>query len=129
MADTSYTIVLKKRVVSLEWDYFGLCADNKGKVINEGVAAFCQCNSNVHASGGNTSNLLSHLRMRHPSQYTQVLQSQKCKAKENEKPSNASLLSATNQASIPELFTRVQKYMKVYETMARNNRHSNLLYQ
>ena len=50
--------------------------------------------------------------MHHPSQYTQVLQLQKCKAKENEKPSNTSSSSALNQAYIPELFTRVQKYKK-----------------
>jgi len=80
------------------WDYFRLCAANKGKVIDEGITVCCRCSSNVCASG-NMSNWLLHLRMHHPSQYTQVLQSQKCKAKENEKPSNASLLSATDQAS------------------------------
>ena len=110
MADTSYTIVPKRRVVSPVWDYFGLRADNEGKVIDEGVAVCRRCSSNVRASGGNTSNLLSHLRAHHPSQYTQVLQSQKCK--EKEKPLNASSSSATNQSSIPELFTRAQKYEK-----------------
>ena len=110
MADTSYTIVPKRRVVSPVWDYFGLRADNEGKVIDEGVAVCRRCSSNVRASGGNTSNLLSHLRTHHPSQYTQVLQSQKCK--EKEKPSNAYSSSATNQSSIPELFTRAQKYEK-----------------
>ena len=67
--------------------------------------------ANVRASGGNTSNLLSHLRTHHPSQYTQVLQAQKAKAKENEKSCSASSSSA-NQASIPELFTKAQKYEK-----------------
>ena len=53
-------------------------------------------------SGGNTMNLLSDLRMHHPS-----LQTQKAKAKQNEKSSNASSSSA-NQASIPKLFTEAQ---------------------
>ena len=93
------------------WDYFGLHADNEGKVMNDGVA-FCRwCNSNVRASGENTLNLLSHLRTHHPSQYTQVLQAQKAKEKENEKSLNASS-SSTSQVSIPELFTKVQKYEK-----------------
>ena len=51
MADSPCAIVLKKRVVSPVWDYFGLRADNEGKVIDDGVA---------------------HLRTHHPSQYTQV---------------------------------------------------------
>ena len=111
MADLSCTIVSKKRVVSPVWDYFGLRADNEGKVMDDGVAFCRRCNSNVCASGGNTSNLLSHLRTHHPSQYTQVLQAQKAKVKENEKSLNASP-SSTNQASIPELFTKMQKYKK-----------------
>ena len=111
MADLSCTIVSKKRVVSPVWDYFGLRADNEGKVMDDGVAVCRRCNSNVRASSGNTSNLLSHLRTHHPSQYTQVLQAQKAKAKENEKSLNASP-SSTNQASIPELFTKMQKYEK-----------------
>ena len=112
MADTSYTIVSKKRVVSPVWDYFEFHADNEGKVIDEGVAICRRCSSNARASGRNTLNLLSHLKTHHPSQCTQVPQSQKSKAKENKKPSNASSSSATNKASIPELLTRVQKYEK-----------------
>ena len=38
MADLSCTIVSKKLVLSPVWDYFGLHADNKGKVIDDGVA-------------------------------------------------------------------------------------------
>ena len=72
MADLS-RIVPKKRVVSPVWDYFGLRVDDEGKVIDDGVAVCQRCNSNVRASDGNTSNLLSHLRTHHPSQYTQVL--------------------------------------------------------
>ena len=52
----------------------------------------------------NTLNPLSDLRTHHPS-----LQTQKAKAKENKKSSNISSSSA-NQGSIPELFTKAQKY-------------------
>ena len=76
MATTSCTIIPMKRVVSPVWDYFRLCADIEGKVIDEGVAVCRQCSSNVCATGGNILNLLLHLRTHHPSLYTQVLQSQ-----------------------------------------------------
>ena len=94
------------------WDYFGLHADNKGKFMDDGVAVRRLCNSNVCVTDGNTLNLLSHLRTS-PSitVYIQILQVQKAKVKENEKSLNASL-SSTNQSSIPELFTKVQKYKK-----------------
>ena len=69
-----------------------------------------QCHSNVRASGENTSNLLSHLHVHHPTQYTQVLQAQKAKVKDSEKGSRASS-SSQGQASIPELFNNAaQKY-------------------
>ena len=49
-------IVPKKKVASPVWDYFGLIVNGKGKIVDEGVAVYCQCNSNVRASVGNTSN-------------------------------------------------------------------------
>ena len=55
MAESLSTIVPKKKVVSPVWDYFGLRADNEGRIIDDSVAV-CQCNGNVRASGGNTSN-------------------------------------------------------------------------
>ena len=108
MADSS-CIVPKKRVVSPVWGYCRLGVDDEGKIIDDGVAVCQRCNSDVRASGGNTSNLLSHLRTHHPSQYMQVLQVQKAKAKENNKSLNASS-SSTSQVSIPELFTKGPKY-------------------
>jgi len=85
---------------------FGLRADGEGKMINDDVAVCCQCNNNVRASGGNTSNLLSHLRIHHLSKYIQVLQAQKDKARESSTASS----SSTSQATLPELFTKAQKY-------------------
>ena len=108
MADSSCTIVPKKKVVSPVWDYFGLRADSKGKIIDDGVAVCRQCNGNVRASGGNTSNLLSHLRTHHPSKYTLVLQAQREKAKESSTASSSS--TNASQATLPELFTKTQKY-------------------
>ena len=108
MADSSCTIVPKKKVVSPVWDYFGLHADSEGKIIDDGVAVCRQGNGNVRASGGNTSNLLSHLRTHHPSKYTLVLQAQREKAKESSTASSSS--TNASQATLPELFTKTQKY-------------------
>ena len=108
MADSSCTIVPKKKVVSPVWDYFGLCADSEGKIIDDGVTVCRQCNGNVRASGGNTSNLLSHLRTHHPSKYTLVLQAQREKVKESSTASSSS--TNASQATLPELFTKTQKY-------------------
>ena len=38
MADSLFTIVSKKKVVSPVWDYFGLHADMEEKIINNDVA-------------------------------------------------------------------------------------------
>lgn len=112
MVDLSCTIVSKKRVIAPVWDYFGLYADNKGKFMEDGLAVSRWCKSNVRVSSGNTLNLLSHLRTHHPSQYIYTnTTSTEAIAKENENSLNASS-SPTNQTSIPELFTKVQKYKK-----------------
>ena len=84
----------------------GLHADREGNIINDDVAVCHQCNNNVRASGGNMSNLLSHLWIHHPSKYTQVLQAQKDKVRESSTASS----SSTSQATLPELFTKAQKY-------------------
>ena len=117
MADSSCTIVPKKKVVSPVWDYFGLRADSEGKIIDDGVAVCRQCNGNVRASGGNTSNLLSHLRTHHPSKYTLVLQAQREKAKESSTASSSS--TNASQATLPELFHLIPTWqdLEVLESM------------
>ena len=99
----------KKKAITPAWDHFGQRVDGEGRVIDSDVAVCHQCHSNVRASGGNASNLLSHLRIHHPTQYMQVLQLQKAKAKKNDKRTRA-CSSAQAQSSIPELFTKAQKY-------------------
>ena len=72
----SSSLVSKKKVVSPVWDHFGLQADSEGKVIEEEaeVAVCRKCHNHVLARGGNTSNLISHLRVHHPMLHSQVLQ-------------------------------------------------------
>ena len=61
-------IVSKRKVVSPVWDHFGQHVDSEGKVLDSDTAVCCRYCSNVRGSGGNTSNLLSHLRVHHPTQ-------------------------------------------------------------
>ena len=99
-------IVPKKKLCPLYGIILDLRVNGEGKIVDEGVAVCRQCNNNVRASGGNTSNLLSHLRTHHPSKYTLVLQAQKEKAKESSTASS----SSASQATLPDLFTKTQKY-------------------
>ena len=102
-------IVPKKKVVSPGWDHFWQHVDSEGKVLGSDTAMCCRFHCNIRANSGNTSNLLSHLRVHHLTQYTQVLQMQKAKVKESEKGSCVSS-SSQGEASIPELFNKAQKY-------------------
>ena len=105
-------LLFQKKVVSPVWDHFGQRVDSEGKVLDSDTAVCRRCHCNIRASGGNTSNLLLHLRVHHPTQYTQMLQAQKAKVKESEKGSRTSL-SSQGQASIPELFNKAQKYSTI----------------
>jgi len=71
--ETVSALMPKKKVVYPVSDYSGQCIDCKGRVIDSDVAVCCRCR---WASGGNTSNLLSHMRVHHPTQCTEGVQSQ-----------------------------------------------------
>lgn len=72
-------LVPKPKTVSVVWNYFGLEQDEEGKPKNDDVAICRRCKRRVQARGGNTSNLLSHLRTHHPLQHSEVVQAQKGK--------------------------------------------------
>ena len=66
-----FPIVDKPGTKSEIWRYFGLHADKDGKPVNNGTAVCRICNRDVLAKAGNTSNLISHLCLKHPSVYAQ----------------------------------------------------------
>ena len=67
--------MMKKRITtSVIWDYFKLKVHPEGSVISA-EATFPVCHSSgksVLAKGGNTTNLLSHLREHHPGLYSEL---------------------------------------------------------
>ena len=65
-------LVKKRNTSSVVWEYFGLKASQNGTLVaSETHLPVCRlCVKSVPAKGGNTTNLLTHLRDRHPDVYT-----------------------------------------------------------
>ena len=66
-SSTTFNII-KKNIKSPVWAHFGLRADEANRVSEDDLERpVCrECQKVVLAKGGNTSNLFSHLRERHP---------------------------------------------------------------
>ena len=75
MADTpsSQPPVKKPHSVSVVWDYFGLRTAENGRIIQDDKPVCQTCIREVPAKGGNTSNLMAHLREHHPDLYTEAI--------------------------------------------------------
>ena len=55
-----------KRTKTKFWAYFGHYKNAQGQLVEDGSPICRSCKRKVVAKGGNTSNLLSHLRDHHP---------------------------------------------------------------
>ena len=84
---------------------FGLEKDEGGRIKIEDIAVCRKCYSRVHAKGGNTSNLLSHLKTHHPTLHGLVCSAMKSKKKEQQHSS-----SFDEQPTITSALKKVQKY-------------------
>ena len=65
-------LVAKQKTIAPVWKYFGFEADEKGKSRSSDHPKCCVCQQEVAAKDGNTSDLYSHLKNRHPDLYLQV---------------------------------------------------------
>ena len=67
-------LIKKPSTKSVVWNYFGLQADECSKVLTEREdKPVCRsCQKTVLAKGGNTTNLLTHLRDHHPDLYVEA---------------------------------------------------------
>ncbi len=64
-------LVEKKKVSSPVWAYYGLKPSEDGSV--DEASPVCRiCEAKVSAKSGNTSNLFSHLKYKHPRQYADI---------------------------------------------------------
>lgn len=68
----SQLVTKSKSTKSAVWAFFGFEGDEEGKPKQEDIAICRICERKVSAKGGNTSNLLSHLKNHHPLKYNEV---------------------------------------------------------
>ena len=75
-SESGINLVKKKNSKSIVWDYFGLKAEDDGLVLKDNEARpVCRtCYKQIMCKGGNTSNLFSHLRDKHPALYKEANQ-------------------------------------------------------
>ena len=100
-------LVLKAKTTSPVWWFFGFEAGGDGNPKNEELAV-CRIASEcrkktVMVRGGNTSNLLSHLRNHHPKEFMEVNQARKGKG------AQMATKSSKGQASVADLIEREVK--------------------
>ena len=70
-------LVPKLNTTSPVWKYFALKVYEKGTVKNDEEVVCRLCSKEVVAKGSNTSNLIAHLHVHHPLQYTDYQRLQK----------------------------------------------------
>ena len=67
-------LIKKPNSKSVVWNYFGLKANEYGIILPEEERPICRtCKKAVPAKGGNTSNLLTHLRDHHPDPHAEAV--------------------------------------------------------
>ena len=100
-------LVKKPRATSVVWNYFGLKTDSRGvPIAEEEHRPVCRtCGKSVPAKGGNTSNLMSHLKDPHPMLYAEAFPGPSNKAK-----STVSKNKLTSQPSIVEMIESGKKF-------------------
>ena len=108
----------KPRAVSVVWDYFGLKTNENGIIIiTEEQKPVCRTfHRSVPAKGGNTSNLMAHLKEHHPELYTEAMSSQWSSrdgiigTKKNVKVKSAKASSTPKQPTIIDIVEISRKY-------------------
>ena len=113
MADNEDTRLVKTlRSSSVEWNYFGLKTNKNGVIItSEADKPVCRtCYRSIPAKGGNTSNLMNHLKEHHVELYTEALSAQK----ENSSRQDSQLASSSqpppDQSTITDAIEATKKF-------------------
>ena len=79
-SDTEEVVLVKKpNAMSIVWNYFGLEANEQGtpKRDKDQTPVCRSCKKSIPAKGGNTSNLMAHLKEHHAELYVEALSAQK----------------------------------------------------
>ena len=96
-------LLSKIETKSVAWNYFGLKKGSDGNAIDDGGAICRTCRRRVLAKYGNTSNLMSHLKINHPKLYEDAMKTAKTSR-------SKSVPVSVGQSTIEETIERTQKY-------------------
>ena len=77
-------LVPKKKTTAPVWTYFGLEKNKERRIKTKDITVCRKCYGHIHAKGGNTSNLVSHLKTHHPTLHGLVCSAMKSKKKEQQ---------------------------------------------
>ena len=101
-------LVAKANAKSPAWTYFGFQADEQGKATSDSAIICRLCNQPVKSGGGgSTSNLISHLRIKHPLKHAEVR-----KAIKDRCSSSHSSAATSEQPTIADALQRSVKYAR-----------------
>ena len=99
-------LIEKQKPKSVVWSFFGYKPNGNGKPMDESKPVCKICCGEVAVKDGNTSNLFSHLKHRHPKEYSEL--------KLNKDPKwcyqNDQSSSSSSQPTIKQAFASAQKY-------------------
>nr|XP_055052516.1 E3 SUMO-protein ligase ZBED1-like [Misgurnus anguillicaudatus]XP_055062693.1 E3 SUMO-protein ligase ZBED1-like [Misgurnus anguillicaudatus] len=98
-------LVEKKGGKSHVWRYFGFAADDKGNIIDPQKPVCKRCHRSFLSRGGNTSNLIKHLKDRHPDLMREFKQLQ---TEDDHQTPQQTL----KQTTVTDAFQQQQKYDK-----------------
>ncbi|XP_019858606.1 PREDICTED: zinc finger BED domain-containing protein 1-like [Amphimedon queenslandica] len=93
-------LVSKRNTTSFVWQYFGFRPDDSGRPREEDRPICKICSKIVISKGGNTSNLLSHIRIKHPEEYQRLKEEKKVKEKKKETGQNMTIVEALGKSSL-----------------------------
>ena len=106
-------LVVMSGTKSVVWDNFGLECRTDGKVVKDSSTTCQTCRKRVLAKHGNTSNLLAHLKMSHPSIYAEAKSAMDTKGKRPAQDSVPVPAPAATQLTLVQSMTASQKERKM----------------
>ena len=92
-------LVSKQNTISFVWQHFGFRPDDSGRPREEDRPICKICSKMVISKGGNSSNLLLHICIKHPEEY-QRLKEEKVKEKKKETGQNMTIDEALGKSSL-----------------------------
>ena len=101
VGDNKLMLVEKQKAKSAVWSVFGYKPDATGRPSNENKPTCKLCYMEVAVKGGNTTNLFSHLKHKHPKEYSEL------KLKDPKQCKQAVIVAIINPLYSKLLFIRI----------------------